>query len=235
MQQAASAGRSVAAQRMAPVLYAQAQKLQDAQVELPQWLKDAENLSKCDINARPSTDDSVESSEVSATTERPAKEHKISAVSYNLWIGSNMPMYSSAEAETKLRNMHDVNHRELPVAKFAARVADFLWPRCQDEIDEAMAKAKEMQATSRVYDGAEEEIYEPPEVPHVLPFTRWMRDSKEIRESFICTPETRYKPRLAWYNPNDGMVPSGWLTEGLLADMAYYKPFTGLREKHQKW
>lgn len=33
------------------------------------------------------------------------------------------------------------------------------------------------------------------------------------------------KPRMAWYNPNDGMIPSGWLTEGLLADLAYYKPF----------
>lgn len=84
-----------------------------------------------------------------------------------------MPMYSSAESETKLRNMHVVNHRELPVAKFAARVADFLWPKCQDEIDEAMAKAKEMQRTKRVYEGTEEEVYEPPEVPHVLPVTRW--------------------------------------------------------------
>ena len=137
-------------------------------------------------------------------------------------------MYSSAQAETKLRNMHEVNHRELPVAKFAARVADFLWPRCQDEIDEAMAKAKEMQATRRVYDGVEEEEYVPPEIPHVLPITRWyalahalvslrnlcfrhvfehasfhcrVRDSKSLRESFICTPETRYKPRMAWYAP----------------------------------
>lgn len=94
-------------------------------------------------------------------------------VSYNLWIGANMPMYSSSEAETKLRNMHEVNHKELPVAKFAARVADFLWPRCQDEIDEAMAKAKEMQRTTRVYDGTEEEEYVPPEVPHILPVSRW--------------------------------------------------------------
>lgn len=84
-----------------------------------------------------------------------------------------MPMYSSAEAETKLRNMHDVNHKELPVAKFAARVADVLWPRCQDEVDEAMAKAKEMQKTKRIYDGVEEEEYVPPEVPHMLPVTRW--------------------------------------------------------------
>lgn len=192
-------------------------------------------MSKCDIDARPNAEDVVESVEQSVTSERTSKEQKITAVTYNLWIGSNMPMYSSAQAETKLRNMHEVNHRELPVAKFAARVADFLWPRCQDEIDEAMAKAKEMQATRRVYDGVEEEEYVPPEIPHVLPITRWVRDSKSLRESFICTPETRYKPRMAWYNPNDGMVPSGWLTEGLLADLAYYKPFTGVRESHQKW
>jgi hypothetical protein len=39
---------------------------------------------------------------------------------------------------------------------------------------------------------------------------------------------------MAWYNPNDGMVPSGWFKEGLLADLAYYKPFTGLRRSDQK-
>lgn len=62
-----------------------------------------------------------------------------------------------------------------------------------------------------------------------------LRNSKELRESFVCDANTIYKPRMAWYNPNDGMVPSGWLTEGLLADLAYYKPFTGTRTEKQRW
>jgi hypothetical protein len=82
-------------------------------------------------------------------------------------------MYSTSDQETRLRNMHEPNHRELRIAKVAARVADFLWPKCQDEIDEALAKAKVMQATKRIHDESEEEEYQPPEVPHVLPLTHW--------------------------------------------------------------
>ena len=62
-----------------------------------------------------------------------------------------------------------------------------------------------------------------------------VRNSEQLRESFVCDQSTRYKPRMAWYNPNDGMVPSGWLTEGLLADMAYYRPFGGTRKAEQAW
>ena len=76
--------------------------------------------------------------------------------------------------------MHEPNHRELRIAKFAARVADFLWPKCQDEIDEALAKHKIMQATKRVHEVEEEEEYQPPEVPHVLPFTTWYGPERSL-------------------------------------------------------
>lgn len=68
--------------------------------------------------------------------------------------------------------MHDPNHRELAISKYAARVADMLWPRVQDDVDEAIAKSKEMNANKRI--GVEEvEEFVPPEVPHVLPVTNW--------------------------------------------------------------
>ena len=93
-------------------------------------------------------------------------------VRYNLWVGAQLHLYSSSEQETTLRNMHEPNHRSLAISKYAARVADFLWPRVQDDVDEAIAKSKEMNANKRI--GVEEvEEFVPPEVPHVLPFTTW--------------------------------------------------------------
>jgi hypothetical protein len=218
-------------------------------------------------------------------------------VHYNLFLGADLKLFSTAKAENHLRNMHEPNHRELAISKFAARVADFLWPGCQENVDEAIAKHKVMASKTRVH--IPEPEYEPPKVPHVLPFTNWcasaqslrmrstsscahawdmraaslhaeaccaafassawpaalrnewqvrllnskvivasccrIRNSPEFRESFVCDAKTIYKPRMAWYNPNDGMVPSGWFTEGLLADLAYYKPFTGTRSKDQAW
>lgn len=62
-----------------------------------------------------------------------------------------------------------------------------------------------------------------------------IRNNEKIRESFVCDANSRYKPRMAWYNPNDGMFPSNWFSEGLMADLAYYKPFTGVRSAAQAW
>jgi hypothetical protein len=91
---------------------------------------------------------------------------------YNLWVGAPLHLYSTSEQETKLRNMHEPNHRELAISKFAARVADILWPRVQDDVDEAIAKSKQMQAKKRIGVEVVEEFV-PPEVPHVLPVTNW--------------------------------------------------------------
>jgi hypothetical protein len=90
---------------------------------------------------------------------------------YTLYLGAEMPMDSSAKAEEHLKSMHVVNHRELAIAKFAARVADFLWPGCQENVDEAIAKHKVMASKCRVH--VPEPVYEPPHVPHFLPFTSW--------------------------------------------------------------
>lgn len=90
---------------------------------------------------------------------------------YKLFLGADLSLYSTPEAESKLRSMHEPNHRELAISKFASRVADVLWPGCQDSVDEAIAKHKVMAAKSRVH--VPEPEYQPPEVPHVLPFTNW--------------------------------------------------------------
>lgn len=93
-------------------------------------------------------------------------------VRYNLWVGTQLHLYSSSDQETTLRNMHEPNHRELAISKYAARAADFLWPGVQDDVDEAIAKGKEMNAGKRI--GVEEiEEFVPPEVPHLLPFSNW--------------------------------------------------------------
>jgi hypothetical protein len=92
-------------------------------------------------------------------------------VHYNLFLGANLKMFSSAKAEQHLKNMHEPNHRELAISKFAARVADLLWPGCQDNVDEAIAKHKQMVSKSRVH--VPEPEYVPPSVPHLLPVTNW--------------------------------------------------------------
>jgi hypothetical protein len=90
---------------------------------------------------------------------------------YTLYLGAEMPMFSTPEAEDHLKHMHVANHRELAIAKFAARVADCLWPRCQENVDEAIAEYKVMASKSRVH--VPEPYYEPPKVPHFLPLTCW--------------------------------------------------------------
>ena len=87
---------------------------------------------------------------------------------YDVYVGATLKLYSSAASEQHLRTMADVNHRESPIAKLAARVADFLWPNCQEMIDEAVKQSKLVKRARR-----EEEVYEPPAVPHFLPITSW--------------------------------------------------------------
>lgn len=92
-------------------------------------------------------------------------------VHYNLYLGADLRMFSSHLAETRLKNMHEPKHKDLWISKFASRVADVLWPGCQDQVDEAIAKHKVMAAKSRVH--VPEPEYEPPQVPHFLPVTNW--------------------------------------------------------------
>ena len=76
--------------------------------------------------------------------------------------------------------MHEVNHRELPIARFAARVADFLWPNIQEMIDEAISNNKGARKQRAIDD---EEEYQPPKIPHFLPITNWCAPQISPRET----------------------------------------------------
>lgn len=66
-----------------------------------------------------------------------------------------------------------------------------------------------------------------PTVPSFLPFTRWAATSPAIQATLVVEEDVKVRPkaRLSWYHPDDTMVPRGWWKGGLLADLAYYRPF----------
>ena len=59
-------------------------------------------------------------------------------------------------------------------------------------------------------------------IPKYLPCTRAINESEALRSVFVVDDKEPRKARFAWYNPNDTMVPSGWLSDGLLADIRFY-------------
>jgi len=62
-----------------------------------------------------------------------------------------------------------------------------------------------------------------PEVPHLLPVTRLLRDNALLRDMLVYDAnKPAVKPRLSWYHPDDTMVPRGWFQEGLMMDFEYY-------------
>lgn len=217
-------------QRAFPAIYQSQMVVPAAQPRLPAWLEeqlDKHSAKEIQQN-KPAPLPAREEVQAPSST---AETSEVEGTYYEVYVGARLRLFSTKKQEEHLRNMHEVNHRELPVARLAARVADLLWPNCQEIVDDAIAKSK---GTRRRLADLEEVEFVPPHVPEFLPVTSWIRNSASLRESFVCDKNTRYKPRMSWYNPNDGMIPSDWWTQGFLADLAYYKPFTGTREEHQK-
>ena len=108
----------------------------------------------------------------------------------------------------------------LPFRAFAERMGDAIMPALEAARDD-----KRSTAVGNRHSSENAQILVP-EVPHVLPFTRWAANSNTIRSTFIAEdPATRKKARLSWYHPEDTMVPRGWWKGGLLADFKYYNPF----------
>lgn len=71
-----------------------------------------------------------------------------------------------------------------------------------------------------------EEVHAAMPVPRFLPFTSVFARTDAFKSTFVVDDDkSKRKTRLSWYNPQDGMVPSNWLKDGLLADMKWYKPF----------
>lgn len=108
----------------------------------------------------------------------------------------------------------------LPFRAFAEKVGEHILP---------VIKAAREDQRRAVVEGrlaAESVVPEAPMVPHFLPFTRWASSSDAVRDTLVAEdPKNRKKARLSWYHPDDGMVPRGWFSQGLMADFKYYMPF----------
>ncbi|KAL4432587.1 hypothetical protein ABPG77_000524 [Micractinium sp. CCAP 211/92] len=108
----------------------------------------------------------------------------------------------------------------LPFRGFAERLGSAVLPSIE------AARQAEREAKLAARQAADEAEVVVPEVPHVLPFTRWAAHSTKFRSTFIAEPpKERKKARLSWYHPDDTMVPRDWWSGGLLADLKYYSPF----------
>lgn len=61
-----------------------------------------------------------------------------------------------------------------------------------------------------------------PHVPFFCPVTKSVRDSEKVRDMLVADTSNLPKPRMTWYDPSDGMVPTDWFTDGIYADYEYY-------------
>eukprot|EP00884_Botryococcus_braunii_P018807 jgi/Botrbrau1/560/Bobra.0010s0029.1 len=114
----------------------------------------------------------------------------------------------------------------LPLKAWAEALGERVMP-AYELIKEEQRRAKQTARATAKSAAARIQDIEVPTIAHVLPFTRWAANSKVIRSTFIAEDaKSRPKARLSWYHPDDTMVPRGWFTGGLLADLKYYKPFS---------
>lgn len=62
-----------------------------------------------------------------------------------------------------------------------------------------------------------------PHVPAICPVAKMARDNETVREVLVYNSEKpAVKPRMSWYHPDDTMVPRGWFSDGIMADLKYY-------------
>ena len=104
----------------------------------------------------------------------------------------------------------------MPLGNMAQRIGESFGPAL-DAIAEHQSRGQ-----TALDETKKNEMYVP-EIPHAFPITRWARDSEFIRNVLVIDEKKRVKPRLSWYDPYDTTwVPSGWFSEGVMADMNYY-------------
>jgi hypothetical protein len=108
----------------------------------------------------------------------------------------------------------------LPFRAFAEKMGDRIVPVVQAAREDHRRAVKEGRAAA---DAAQPAAIT---VPHLLPFTRWAAQSETFKATFVVEgPDAHKKARLSWYHPDDTMVPRGWFSQGLMADLKYYMPF----------
>lgn len=62
-----------------------------------------------------------------------------------------------------------------------------------------------------------------PQVPIFCPLTKKIRDNEFVRETLVHDDTDKpIKPRLTWYDPNEGIIPTDWFEDGICSDLDYY-------------
>lgn len=147
--------------------------------------------------------------------------------SFSLHIGGDLHLPTrkterpavTAATSTPVRDPFD----GVPLRAWAERLGARVMPAYE------AVKAEDARRKAAAKAGAADAAAAPlaaPIVPTFLPFTRWAASSPAIQSTLVAEDvATRPKARLSWYHPDDTMVPRGWFTGGLLADLAYYRPF----------
>lgn len=104
---------------------------------------------------------------------------------------------------------------EMPLKDLADSIGGAFGPAL-----DAIAEEQRKRATQEVAE--KQELYVP-NVPHILPITKWASHNETLRDVLVFEEEKRIKPRLSWYDPYDTTwVPNGWFTDGIKADLNYY-------------
>ncbi|KAK9906717.1 hypothetical protein WJX75_006708 [Coccomyxa subellipsoidea] len=140
--------------------------------------------------------------------------------------GRNMAEALDEQQRQRLQQKHDaaLSQSSSPVASYRKTLhlhigADLQIPLIKEEQEAAKKAARAM--------GKQVAELHVPQIPHVLPFTRWAAQSKVMQSTFVVDEsKDRKKARLSWYHPDDTMVPRDWFRGGLLKDLAYYRPFS---------
>lgn len=62
-----------------------------------------------------------------------------------------------------------------------------------------------------------------PSLPFFCPIAKSLRDNEKVRKILVCDDDAdSVKPRLTWYEPTDGIIPTNWFEDGIHADLDYY-------------
>merc|ERR1712072_1158778 len=103
-------------------------------------------------------------------------------------------------------------------------VAEFLGDGYLSALETSRAEDAKVKKQRRPSDGDEEACGGDISFP-LPPLTAQFVRHDRVRDTFVVSKDTPLRTRLSWYNPQDGMVPSNWLKDGLLADLEWYRPF----------
>jgi len=120
----------------------------------------------------------------------------------------------SARARAQSRKLNEFFELDAPLQGLAAQIGDLAEP-----LTEACVSQEKIEKMNH----KDKPLYVP-HVPAMCPMAKLARDNETVREVLVYDEEKQknVKPRLSWYHPDDTMVPRGWFSEGIMADLKYY-------------